>query len=187
MIETRISETYPKYILEDRSVAIPQIPGWVWGLMLALIVAPMLIFTGIWGREYMADLEWEWLLITLILLLLHEGTHAVAWKVASKLPWKVFSFGVQWKTLTPYCHSKEPMPVNAYRIGAITPLIVTGLIPWIISLVQGDADLALASALLISGAGGDIYILWSIRDLPEYVMVQDHDTRAGCLVLWPKQ
>ena len=186
MQSSRLEETYPTYSIEDRSVEVLDIPLWTWLLMVLLIIFPLVFYMGVWGMRNLATIEWLWLVYTFALLVLHELTHAVAWKLASGLPWKALTFGVQWKTLTPYCHSKEPMPVLAYRIGACMPLIVTGIVPWVMSMIGGDPELAMAASLLISGAGGDIYILWSIRDLPADALVQDHDSRAGCLVLWPK-
>ena len=181
---TTLAALYPGYRLEDRSVAIAELPGWVWMLTLVLAVIPIAIFMLISPSSL--NLGWQWILIMFALLLMHEGTHAVAWKLSSGLPWSSFTFGVQWKTVTPYCHSVKPMDVRAYRIGAIMPLIVTGIIPWVFGLIMDDADWAIASAVLISGAGGDLYILWSIKDLPDGVMLQDHDEQAGCIALWPE-
>lgn len=175
---------YPGYRIEDRSVAIAALPMWVWVLAIALIIIPIILFELL--THTISNLGYLWLFWTLGLLIAHEGTHAVAWKLASGLPWSSFTFGVQWKTVTPYCHSIEPMGVNAYRIGAISPLIVTGIIPWIVAFYTGDVELGMAAAVLISGAAGDLYILWSIRDLPDDALLQDHDTQAGCIVLWPE-
>ncbi len=184
MITTTLSEQYPEYRIEDRSVPLTKLPGWVWVLTLVLLVVPL----GIYMMFYWPlNLGWMWLTWALVLILLHEGIHAVAWKLASGLTWSMFTFGILWKTLTPYCHCKAPMPARPYRIGAIMPFIVTGLLPWGISLTTGDAELAVASALLISGAGGDLYVLWSVRDLPDTVLLQDHDAQAGCVVLWPEK
>lgn len=173
------------FSVEDRSVPIEGIPAWVWGVMLLMFAIPFIVYILFWGVSGIGLSSWNWLWFTIVLLLLHEGTHAIAWKFASGLPWSTFSFGIQWKTVTPYCHSSEPMPSRAYRIGAMTPLVVTGIIPWLLSLWIADGELALASAMLISGAGGDIYVTWAIRDVPEDVMVQDHESQAGCLVFWP--
>lgn len=173
------------FSVEDRSVPITEIPGWVWGLMIMMIIIPFGIYLLVWGLGGIGLANWKWLWYTIILLLMHEGTHAVAWKFASGLPWSAFSFGVQWKTVTPYCHCDQPMPAKAYRIGAMAPLVVTGILPWVWSMWIGDPDLALASAMLISGAGGDIYVTWAIRDVPKDIQVQDHDSQAGCLVFWP--
>ncbi|MFK7848175.1 MAG: DUF3267 domain-containing protein [Rhodothermales bacterium] len=182
---TTLASYYPGYRLEDRSVAITELPGWVWMLTLMLAAIPAGIFFLISSAS--ADLGFRWVGLTFVLVFLHEGTHAVAWKLSSGLPWSSFTFGIQWKTVTPYCHSVKPMDVRAYRIGAIMPLLVTGILPWIIGLVLDDADLAIASAILISGAGGDLYILWSVKDLPAGVMLQDHDEKAGCIALWPEE
>ena len=79
------------------------------------------------------------------------------------------------------------MPVWPYRIGAATPLILTGILPWVIGFALGNDDLAIAGAILISGAAGDIYVLWSIRDLPDEVLLQDHEEKAGCLAIWSSE
>ncbi len=179
-----LATAYPGYRIEDRSVAIASLPSWVWILSLVLVIIPIALYLLITGAGF--DLQWKWLAYTFGLLLLHEGTHAVAWKYASGLPWSSFTFGVQWKTVTPYCHSTAPMPVTAYRIGAAMPLIFTGMLPWLISFITLDTELAFAGAILISGAAGDLYILHAIRDLPADVLLQDHDTQAGCVVLWPE-
>ena len=184
MITEQLAEAYPDYEIEDRSVAIAALPTWVWVLALALVVIPLILYRIIGGS---LSTGWLWLVWTLVLLLMHEGTHAVAWKLASGLPWSSFKFGIQWKTVTPYCHSIHPMGVQPYRIGAAMPLLLTGILPWIIGYILRDAELILASAVLISGAAGDIYILWAIRDLPDHVLLQDHDTQAGCVALWPKR
>ena len=177
---------YPRHTIEDRSIAIQELPGWVWGMSVLLIVLPLILYALLApGPLPGMDLNWHWLWMTLLLLVLHEGTHAVAWKYASRLPWRAFTFGIQWKTVTPYCHSTTPMKVRAYRIGALMPLIVTGLLPWLLALYLGNDDLGVAASILISGAAGDLYILWSIRDLSPSVLVQDHDARAGCIVLYP--
>ncbi len=185
MNETVLAEKYPGYRIEDRSVAMSALPLWLFVLMLVLMIVPVLLYMAVHSRTQDWDMAWLTFVYALVLVLLHEGVHAIAWKWASGLPWSAFSFGIQWKTVTPYCHSNTPMPVKAYRIGALMPLILTGLLPWVIAVIVQDVDLANASALLISGAGGDLFILWSIRDLPASVLLQDHDTQAGCIVLWP--
>ena len=75
------------------------------------------------------------------------------------------------------------MGVNAYRIGGILPLIFTGLIPWMIGLVLADAVITMLGSLLIAGAVGDIYVLWSLRNVPSSARVIDHESNAGCVVL----
>ena len=75
------------------------------------------------------------------------------------------------------------MTAQAYRIGAITPGILLGCVPIVISTVLGDGFLAILGALLTAGAVGDVFVLWLLRDVPPSTKVIDHPTRAGCIVL----
>jgi hypothetical protein len=119
------------------------------------------------------------------LTLVHEGSHAVGWKLASGLPWNAFRIGFSWKALTPYCHSRSAMPVGAYRIGSLLPLALTGLLPWAAAMITGYADLGIAASILIGGAAGDVWVFSVIRDLAPDVLVRDHPEQAGCIVIYP--
>ncbi len=176
---------YADWHLEDRSIPLTQLPKWVWGLMLVLLAVPVGLFMLATGSLGLLDASGSALLWILVLMLAHEAVHAIAWKYAAGLPWSVFRFGVVWKALSLYCHATVPMPLQAYRIGAAMPLLLSGIVPWIAAVILGDAGLGFAAAVLISAAAGDVFILWMLRDLPAGVLVQDHDTQAGCIVLWP--
>jgi hypothetical protein len=43
----------------------------------------------------------------------------------------------------------------------------------------------LGGALFVLATGGDLLVLWVIRELPASALVEDHPTRAGCYVLDP--
>jgi hypothetical protein len=70
-------------------------------------------------------------------VLAHELVHGVTWKVVGRLRWKDIRFGVQLKTFTPYASPTVPMRARAYRIGVMMPLMVVGLIPFVVSLIFG--------------------------------------------------
>ena len=115
-------------------------------------------------------------------VVVHEGLHAVAWKLAAGLPWAAIKLGFQWKTLTPYAHARVPMPARAYRIGALTPGVVLGLAPTLAALAAGDGALLLFGLLFTLAAGGDALILWLLRGVAPGRLVEDHPSRAGCFV-----
>jgi hypothetical protein len=128
-----------------------------------------------------------WLVPGLLLsVLLHEAVHAIFWKVSSRLSWSQFKFGFKWEALAPYCHAKAPMHITAYRIGAVAPSILTGLVPFVLALIGGSAVLATLSALLIAAAIGDFYVLWLLRDVPDSADVRDHPEKAGGIVYLPE-
>ncbi len=170
---------------EDRSLPMGRLPLWVWVAMLLLTALPVALYALRVGDGTVLDVGISGLLWTLVLIIAHEGVHAVAWKGASRLPWSAFHFGVMWKTLSPYCHADRPVSVRAYRIGAAAPLFATGLLPWTVATVFELPGLAFAGAILIGAAAGDLYILWSLRDLRDGALIQDHASQVGCIVLYP--
>ena len=156
----------------------------IW-MTVIFIIVPLIPFSLIWGRESLLATFTNPNIIApaLLLVVVHELLHAISWKFAGGLSFRNFRFGIAWKTFSPYCHATEPMTARAYRIGAITPGVVLGLLPIVISTLIGDSFLAILGALLTAGAVGDVYILWLLRHVPSSTCVIDHPTRAGCIVL----
>lgn len=122
-----------------------------------------------------------------ILIVAHEGLHAAIWKAAGGLRWSDFRFGVQLSTLTPYAHAKVPMTARAYRLGAIAPALVQGVLPWSLGIIFVSPALALIGSLMMVAAAGDLLILWLIRRVSPADLVADHPTNFGCLKLATEQ
>ena len=115
-------------------------------------------------------------------ILVHELIHMFAWAFFAKKPLSAFKLGFQWKSLTPYAHCKEPMDIRPYRIGSYAPGLLLGVLPWVISLFTGDLLLFIFGLLYTTAAGGDLLILWIIRNVKPNTLVEDHPTNAGCYV-----
>lgn len=169
----------------DLSVPVHELPRWVWGLSLLLLIIPAAPYVLVHGLPmFLYGIGTPWVLVGFaVLIVAHEAIHAIGWKLASGLPWSSFRFGFLWRGLAPYCHCKQPMNVMAYRIGGVLPLILTGIVPWLIGLALADPALIFVAAMLIMGAVGDIYVLWSLRAVPSSAQVIDHESNAGCMVL----
>jgi hypothetical protein len=124
------------------------------------------------------------LLIGVLLgIVVHELIHGLIWVIFGRKPFSAIKFGFQWQSLTPYAHLKEPVEVNAYRLGAFTPGFILGILVYLLSLVLGNGDLFWFSLVHTSSAGGDWLILWLIRHVKAGMQVEDHPTNAGCYVL----
>lgn len=148
-------------------------------------VAQFVIFTLIHGGE---GLETTWNLGVLIVAVLlgvvvHELIHGLAWMLFGRKPFSAIKFGFQWRSFTPYAHLKEPVEVNAYRLGAFMPGFILGILPYLLSLVLGDGNLFWFGLVHTAGAGGDWLVLWLIRNVRTGTQVKDHPTNAGCYVL----
>lgn len=118
-------------------------------------------------------------------IVLHELIHAAAWAFYGQKPLTIIRFGFNWRALAPYAHCPEPMEAGAYRLGALAPGLLLGVIPSIIALCTGPTWLFFAGLIFTLAASGDFLILWILRGVPSQYLVQDHPSRAGCFVYEP--
>lgn len=113
-------------------------------------------------------------------IVVHELIHGLTWMVVGKKTFSSIGFGIQWKTLTPYAHLKEPIDVNVYRIGGFMPGFVLGILPFLLSLPTGNRGLLWFGILQTAAASGDWLILFLLARVRRGTLVEDHPTRAGC-------
>ena len=114
---------------------------------------------------------------------LHEALHGLAAMMWGKIPIQSLHFGFNRRFVALYCHADRPMPVSAYRMFAILPMIVitpvAGLILW--------WDPATWSVLLFSvvfcGCAGDVLVFFRLRGVESDKWIQDHPSEVGLYVL----
>lgn len=123
------------------------------------------------------------LISLLIGTILHELIHAVCWSWLDGIPWNKIHFGFKWKMLTPYVHCPEPVEVSNYRWGIAMPGILLGVLPFILSLIFQSGWLLGFGFLFTVVAGGDILILWMLRDVKAGKLIQDHPDKMGCRII----
>lgn len=125
------------------------------------------------------------LVIMIVGIVVHELIHGIVFAVFSKRGFKSVSFGILWKSLTPFCHCKEALSVRQYMISTMMPAIVLGLVPALIAIVTGSVALLLFGVFFTLAAGGDFLILYLLRNEPSEFLVQDHPEKIGCFVFRP--
>ena len=112
----------------------------------------------------------------------HELLHALGWILAGRLPRQRVSFGFKLKALAPYVHLDGPVPARVYRIGILLPLLVLGLAPYVLGISLANLRLMIFGLFFTLAAGGDLLVLWLLRGVPADALVEDHPSRAGCVV-----
>jgi hypothetical protein len=167
----------------------------IYSLMIAVPLVLLLgaLYAARWGVRSILDAfsidlgNLIAILIALVVFVLgvvvHEYIHGLAWAFFGRKPLSSIKFGFQMKTLTPYAHSTEPMEVNAYRLGAVMPALVLGILPTLIAIINGNGWLLAFGLFFTAAAGGDLLILWLIRNVKAGTLVEDHPTQAGCYVI----
>lgn len=109
-----------------------------------------------------------------VFIVVHELIHGITFSRFTKNGFKDISFGVIWKSLNPYCACKQALERNKYLTALLMPGFVLGVIPSIISLINGNAWWLFMGLLMISSAGGDILI---------GKMILEHENKKGSLYL----
>jgi hypothetical protein len=115
-------------------------------------------------------------------VLLHEGLHALGFRVVGGAPKAAVRVGFQRRTLTPYANCSTPIRANAYRATALLPGAVLGLGPVLAGWLSGAAIPVLYGWAMLAVAGGDLAAVWAIRGVPSQVLVLDHPQRVGCRI-----
>lgn len=118
-------------------------------------------------------------------VVIHEFLHGVAWSFFCKGGFKSIVFGVMWKSFTPYCHCKEPLDFKSYLTGGIMPLLILGILVFIISFFTGNSLILIISLINILCAGGDTTICLLLLKYKDGLFI-DHPTDCG-FVAFTKQ
>jgi hypothetical protein len=169
----------------DVSAPIESVIGIVTLYGIILLIVPLVPFVVLHGVSplFGGFRPVAFFLLIVVFTLAHEGFHVFGWKYWGSLPWRDFEFGFKWEALAPYAHAKKPMRVDAYRLGTVLPLLMTGLLPYVFALVIGDGMMTLLGTLMISAAVGDLYVLWTLRDVSADATVVDHPENVGCIIV----
>jgi len=118
----------------------------------------------------------------IFLILLHELSHATGW-ILGGMPIRTIKFGVMWHQLAPYAHCSAPMSMGVFRFALLLPLLTTGFVPLGIGLRFGDIALAIASAILIGGAAGDISMFIAGISFHRHTRMMDHPSEPAFIIL----
>lgn len=156
-------------------------------LFVAAMAAVLVPFHLLWHRNALVDafeLVGMWLALPALIagIVLHEALHGATWRWFGR-PRPTIRYGINWQALMPYAHSTTPMTARAYRIGALAPGVLMGVVPALVAWITGHAATAGWAALFLAFAVGDFMVVYTLRAVPASALVRDHPTRVGCEVL----
>ena len=113
----------------------------------------------------------------------HELIHGFTWMWATRSGFSHLRFGLLRGGV--YCHIDVPMNKRKYVVGALMPLLLLGVVPFLLSFATHSLWLMLFGAIFIGCAMGDVLIVWAIRKEPPDTLVYDHPSEPGCIVYHP--
>ena len=125
------------------------------------------------------------LVLLFVLIVVHELIHGLSWSLFAENHWKDIEFGFMKQYLTPYCTCGVPLKKGSYIFGALTPLVLLGILPMIAGIPTNSLGLLLLGVIMADAAAGDILIVWKIlryRSEAGTVVYIDHPTQAGGVI-----
>lgn len=125
-------------------------------------------------------------LVVILLVIIHEAIHGLTWAHFSKNKMKDIEFGVI-KWVAVYATCKSVLKRKEYLLGALMPLVITGIIPSIIGFILNNGVIIIIGYLLIVGAFGDLMIVQkvlSFKNNDKDNLYIDHPTEGGCVVFY---
>jgi hypothetical protein len=145
------------------------------------------IYSIIFGSKEGLLNSFVFLLIMITGIIFHELIHGLFFALYSKNKFKSVKFGIlpKEKLFTPYCHCKEKLKINHYRIAAIMPTIILGIIPAVISLNIGNIVLLVYGILFISAGSGDLLMIMKLIKEKNDVFIYDLPDDVGFIVYRP--
>ncbi len=162
-------------------------------IILILIAIPFFILSTVLFFHLNGEVDFSFglgksvlLFIALIVLtVIHELIHGAGWSLFCENGWKDIEFGIIVQQRAPYCTCATPLSRRHYLIGALAPLVIVGIVPYIFGLFSADLNVFLLGTAMILGAGGDIMLtirLIRFKAEGKDVLIYDHPTEAGSVV-----
>jgi hypothetical protein len=116
-------------------------------------------------------------LIALAAIPLHEGLHYVGFRLAGATREQIH-FGVD-PQVGPYCGCTAPLRLRRYIVAIILPVLVLGVLPWVLGMITGRLALTAFGAIQVLLAGGDFLALRLAVGQTGNPWVQDTETGIG--------
>ena len=155
-----------KYEKHEKIMSIAQIYLYAFLLMTLPCALCFLGYIAVWGvdwafADYNDTLNYFllYLIYSVFFVLGNQLTRAVVIALFCEGKFKSAELHFNWKSLMINCRCKEILSVRQLRTLLIAPIVVTGIIPFAVSLVVGYSPLMLAGITMILGEGASLALL----------------------------
>ena len=161
------------------------------GIFSIILCSPFILLYILLYKNYLTEdlirldnhLNYASIILTIIVgIIIHEIVHGLTWAISSKKNISNIKLGIDFKSLTPYCHFKIAIKKTAYILGTIMPFIVLGLSPLVYGVITQKIIFLFWGVLFTFAASGDFTCIWKIRKLNKHQLILDHPDKIGCII-----
>ena len=177
---------FDDFVKEKKTIDLQKANGEAIKYLVLFMLIFGIAFYFIWGfalpkvnSEYLILKALSPLIILLFGIVAHELIHGVFFALFTSNGIRSIKFGILSKTLTPYCHCREPLKIKKYIIALLAPLLILGIILSILIIITGNGFLLIFGVFFSAAAAGDLMIYFLIRKENPEDYVQDYPSEAG--------
>lgn len=174
------------YTIEQRTIGMLKANIVALVVLVILLLAGFIVMNAIHAEAFRSlpfGTVSLFLLFFVVGVVVHELIHGLTWMLVTRSGFRHLRFGIMAGGV--YCHIDVPMTKRKYVAGALMPLLLLGIIPFVVSFFAGSFILMMLGATLTACAMGDVMIVWVIRKERPDTLVYDHPTEGGCVVYLP--
>lgn len=182
------------------SISIDEIPKMSRRILLVLILLVFLPYVIIYGSSFVEEISYLstlfessflsfllrmvlpptlFILVSILGIILHEAIHAFFFSLFLPSKFQGIQFGFDNEHGIPFVHIKEPISVLGFRVGAVMPLIILGIIPTLVGFYSGYFSLTAFGALFTLSASGDLLLIGKTKGLSTSQKVKDLPNEIG--------
>lgn len=176
------------YNKKDKTISVSKIckkgfftilPAFVIGIVLYYIIHGWYDWSKQPWTDYFINLA-----IFVVGFVIHEGIHYVLSYVYSDKDKSSIVFGTDSNYLKTYCYTTKALTIKQYRTLLLLPLLITGLLPYLIGIIIGSFHMVIASSCLIGMCGVDVSLLLMFRKEKSnsYIVQEDREDIYGGVV-----
>ncbi|MEX2583453.1 MAG: DUF3267 domain-containing protein [Gemmatimonadota bacterium] len=158
-------------------------------ISIPIAAAGLLPHLGFWGWESLWQgirtvfTLWYFIPGLVLTVVLHEGLHALGFRLFGRAPVDSIHFGIDRQTFSPYAGCQAPMSARAYRLALLLPALLLGLLPLVAGWITATGWMTVLGTLQLLGAAGDFVTYRAFDSVPATARVLDHPDRVGCRVI----
>lgn len=153
-------------------------------VLLVFMVLFTYFLTG--NLSFIEDIKLISIVCIILWVFLHEILHSIGFMFLGKVKWKNVVYGAELEKGIFYCMCKQEISKANIIISLLFPLILIGIVTYIIGLSINNDLLILLSIFNISGAVGDIAMLIDIVRMPNDIKYLDLDDTTSFTILSKK-
>lgn len=116
---------------------------------------------------------------SILFSVIHEIIHFLTFAIVRKGQFNDISIGFDIKNLNFYTLCSKHLRAIEYIYVLASPLIILGVIPYIIGLLSHNIYIASVGLFMIQGGAGDIIYIFLIKNLPFNTKIKTHDLYYG--------